>query len=58
MVQTLLLIILSKVSKSNAKTTAKDVIQEKEKPTKEAPDKQKPVPNEQINPNRAQQPID
>ena len=43
---------------SNAKTTAKDVIQEKEKPTKEAPDKQKPVPNEQINPNEAQQPID
>lgn len=43
---------------SNAKTTAKDVSHEKEKPSKEAPDKQKPVHNEQTNPNDAQQPID
>lgn len=43
---------------SNAKTTAKDVTHEKEKPSKEAPDKQKPVHNEQSNPNDAQQPID
>ena len=43
---------------SNAKTTAKDVSHEKEKPSKEAPDKQKPVHNEQSNPNDAQQPID
>ena len=43
---------------SNAKTTAKDVSHEKENQSKEAPDKQKPVHNEQSNPNDAQQPID
>lgn len=43
---------------SNAKTTNKNVSHEKEKPSKETPDKHKPVPNEQANPNDAQQPID